>query len=326
MRYINFKYYYVLITCVLGVLALNSCSKDEDDEMNEWTTNYVYLQRDNYLAKEPTFIVTHDPMGLAGEVDYKFYIKTKYPATKDINVSFEVSGDIPNDKISLQTRQVTIKSGETSSELITVTVPDWSFLKDDKAAKDYNMIVYITGLQSSDKNIQISNNQKSKSFKISKISYSPVSPNMPTNWQAVNRSGWEATSSRIYASSYTPANAIDDNLNSTWFAYGMNNNGGACWLNIKLDTPINMVGFSITRENAFGGGYSVKRTTIQIKKEGDTEWTTYEDIYIFNSYNGSAPMFVILDSEIQNVKEFKLNILLPTSFVGLADLNIYKNK
>lgn len=326
MKYINFNYCKIFVACcILSFNALCSCN-NEKDEVNEWTANYVYLQKDNYLAVENPYNVTHTPLGINGDFTYTFSIKTVKPLAKDVTVIIKAnSADIPIEKIAIPL-QTTIKAGEISSEDITVTIPDWSFAFNDKAEKAYNITLSISDLQTADKGVFISDNLGTKTIKINKGAYSPVLLTMPANWQAVNRSGWEATASHIYDSNFIPANAIDDNSNSTWFAYGMDNNGGVCWLNIKLDTPINMVGFSITRENAYGGGYSVKQATIQIKKEGDTEWTTYKDMYTFSSYNGFAPQFAVLDSEIQKVKEFRLNILSPTNFTGLADLNIYKNK
>ena len=108
MRYINNKSYYVIVACIMGVCMLFSCSND-DEVINEWTANYVYLQKDNYLAID-AFSLSHDPTGVKGEFAYTFSAKIKHPEAKDITVMIEASSDeIPVDHVSFSAKQVTIK-------------------------------------------------------------------------------------------------------------------------------------------------------------------------------------------------------------------------
>ena len=324
MRYINNKYYYVIVACIMGVCMLFSCSND-DEVINEWTANYVYLQKDNYLAID-AFSLSHDPTGVKGEFAYTFSAKIKHPEAKDITVMIEASSDeIPVDHVSFSAKQVTIKAGETSSEYVTATITDWAFAAQEKDEKVYEFSISISDIQTNAKDLRISNNQKTKLIKITKAAFSPVLRTMPADWQAVDRSGWIASSSDYYDTPNVAEAAIDGDLNTTWFSYGTDyDENGESWLHITLDKPINMVGFSITRDNLYGG-YSVREATIQIKKEGSTSWVDDEDIFQFGSFD-SAPQYAILNSTIEDVMEFRINILSRTDFVGISELNLYTNK
>ncbi len=325
MKYI-YKNSIVILAGLLSLITFNACSND-DEVVDEWSANYVYLQKKDYLLPDKTSILVHNPLGIEGAVTETFVVKLKYPTDNDVIVTLEAQGEhIPSGLISLSPQQVTIKAGEQTSEEVTVNMSDWSFAVNEKDEMEYELKVSISGIQAKEKDLRISNIQNTKLIAVSKGAYSLIATTMPGNWITVNRSGWKATASHNYSNSYPATNAIDDDMNSTWFGYGIDYNDGQCWLNVELDSPINMVGFSITKENAFGGGYSVKQSTIQIKKEGDTAWTTYEDIYKYGSFSGSTPQYVILNSTIEHVKEFRINILSPSDFTGLSELNLYINK
>lgn len=324
MKYI-YKKSIIILAGLLSLITFNACNND-DEPVSEWEANYVYLQKEDYLLPDKTIDLVHNPLGIEGAIAETFFVKLKYPTDNDVVVTLGALGEnIPSDLISLSPQQVTIKAGEQTSEAVTVSVPDWSFAANEKGEMSYELKVSISDIQTKEKDLRISNIQKTKLIAVSKGAYSLIATTMPNNWATVNRSGWKATASHNYSNSYPVTNAIDDDMNSTWFAYGMDYNGGECWLNVELDSPINLVGFSITKENAFGG-YSVKQSTIQIKKEGEDAWTTFENVYKYGSFSGSTPQYVILSSTIEHVKEFRINILFPSDFTGLSDLNLYINK
>lgn len=316
----------IILASLLSLITFNACSND-DEPVNEWAANYVYLQKEDYLLPDKTIALAHNPLGIEGAVAETFVVKLKYPTKNDVRVTLGAQGEnIPSGLISISPQEVMIKAGEQVSEVVTVSLSDWSFAANEKDEMAYELKVSIDDIQTKEKELCISNIQKTKFIKVSKGAYSMVATTKPANWVAVDRSEWKATASHKYSNSYPAVNAIDGDINSTWFAYGRSYNGGKCWLNVELDSPVNLVGFSITKENAFGGGYSVSQATIQIKKEGDDEWTTYEDVYQYGAYNGSAPQYVILDSTIEHVKEFRINILSPSDFTGLSEINLYIDK
>lgn len=38
------------------------------------------------------------------------------------------------------------------------------------------------------------------------------------------------------------------------------------------------------------------------------------------------PQYAMLDTRIDNVKEFRINVLSPVTFVGVAEFNLYEKK
>lgn len=321
-----YEKYVIILVGFLSMTTFNACNND-DEPISEWTANYVYLQKEDYLLPDMTTFLVHNPLGIEGSVMETFVVKLKYPTDNDVLVKLETQGEsIPDGMISLSSQEVIIKAGEQTSEAVTVSMSDWSFAAQDKDEVNYKLKVSIVDIQTKEKDLRISNIQNAKFITVSKKAYSLIATSMPINWVAVDRTGWMATASHQYSASNAPEAAIDGKLNTTWFAYGVDIFGGECWLNVKLDNATDMVGFSITRENAFGGGYSVKEATIQVKKDGNSDWITYEHVYSYESFSGSTPQYVILDSVINNVTEFRINILSPSDFTGLSELNLYTNK
>lgn len=325
MKYINYKKIYILVACILGCVTFSSCS-DDDDEVNEWSANYVYLQKDNYLAID-AFKMTHNPMGINGDVTYNFFVKVKSPLTKDLVVDIAATSDeIPVEALSLSSKEITIKAGETSSENVTATISDWSFAMNNKDAKEYNFSLVISEISTHDSSVRISSNQGTKTIKIAKGAYSPVVFTIPDGWKTINRSEWKVSSSDWYDTGNKPQSAIDGDISTSWFTYGTAYDGnGECWFDVVLNTATSLDGFSITRENDYGG-YNIQKATIQVKKEGDTAWTTYDTVYEFEAFSNNDPQYAMLDTRIDNVKEFRINVLSPVTFVGVAEFNLYEKK
>lgn len=67
----------------------------------------------------------------------------------------------------------------------------------------------------------------------------------PGNWSAVDRSAWSVSCSNVYAdddAKYGAYLAIDGEINTTWFTWGVAN-AGECWWNTVLDRPVTLTGF-----------------------------------------------------------------------------------
>ena len=72
----------------------------------------------------------------------------------------------------------------------------------------------------------------------------------PGNWSAVDRSAWSVSCSNVYAdddAKYGAHLAIDGEINTTWFTWGVAN-AGECWWNTVLDRPVTLTGFSVTKQ------------------------------------------------------------------------------
>lgn len=322
------KYIYqnsiIILASLLSLITFNACSGD-DESVNEWAANYVYLQKEDYLLPDKMYSLVHSPAGIEGdEVTGTFVVKMKRPATKDIIVVLETQSDkVPNDLISLSTKEVTIKAGETVSEVVTLNMSDWSFAQQDRDAQVYNLEIVIADIHNAENDLRISDLHKTSVLSVKKGEYALVTAVKPDTWQAYERSGWKAKASGVYygmEDAYGAKQAIDGKQNSAWYTDEVEE----AWWGVTLDTPANVSGFSIEV------GANLAGANLQYKKEGDTEWTTITIDYNFSSFSSNKIQYGYFDSVIENVKEFQVNVIPTTSnlvlYIGFAEFNLYTSK
>lgn len=318
----------LMAACMIGSFSLASC--DDDDT----TVNQIY-----YISTEPaaTSFPTVCAYSLVDKVisdgRTSFYIvgKSTMRADRDVKLDIEQTSGLveeynqannkkylalPEEAYSFSANNVTIKSGENfSSDTIFIS------LKNIDKLSPTDQYLLPVSLKSTSDNGMISSNERVIYF-IIYLDPSPVGNNKPISWKALDRSNWEVDCSYVYGNN-DPLFAIDDNISTTWFAYGVIN-ADECWWSTVLDAPVKLVGFSITRQSAFGASYNVKQATVKVKANGETEWTDYSGTFKFNTFNGSDAQYAIFSPAIENVKEFRIDIALPNSFTGFAELNLYK--
>lgn len=322
----------LIIWSIISIIPLFSSCENED-EINEWSANYVYLQKENHFAPIGVFSLSHNPEGIHGdEVTSNFHAKMREPIADDVYIRLAVeSADIPIEKIKISKLNVVIPAGKIESEEVTVEVADWEFAESDKDSKDYKFRVVIESIQTTEKNILISEPQKELVIPTSKMAYSPIINTKPENWVALDRSGWNTSSTETYYSfwgpNYKPEYAIDGNMGSVWFAYARNyrsNKDKKCWWKAVLDTPSRIHGFSITKQSAQGPAYNVKQAIVQYKREGDELWANVGVELNFGEFDGDNPQYVLFNSPLEGVKEFKIEILEPSAnSTGFSELNLY---
>lgn len=304
------KKYYKLITmavCLIGSLSFVSCNNDDDE--NEWNATYVYLERTDYLAKPKTFNLTHKEGRITGdEVSSTFAAKTQKPASSDIIVDLSATFE-PKDQLVITKKQVTIKAGETSSEVVTVGVPNWDFQLKNLGKATFNLNVSITGIQTEAGNTFVSKNQGILMMTINKTFVNTLFGE-PTEGQLVeDRSGWTMAISE--GTRGGSADRLIDGIDGTDIA----RENGVFWITADLGEVKTLTGVWV---KCWGSSYSPTKVDISISENGK-DWVSQG---IVNT--GGSPQSI---SFLQPVKTryVKYDILDTTSStVSIREFNVYE--
>lgn len=320
MKYI-YKNSIVILAGLLSLITFNACSDDEP--VDEWAANYVYLQKEDYLLPDKMFTLVHSPLGVEGaEVTETFVVKIKRSVAKDVSVTLEIqSPDVPTDLISLSSKEVIIKAGEQTSEPITISISDWSFAQQDHDAKFYNLNVKISKIHNGEKDLRISSLHAAGTIKAEKSEYALITTVKPDTWTVIERTGWSVQASGVYYGMeeyYGPKMVIDGDMESAWYADEVEGS----WWSTTLDTPAKLSGFSI------GMGVNMAGVNLQYKKAGDTEWTTITTDYNFSAFKTNPVQYGFFESVIENVKEIRVNVVPVTGkfvyYTGFAEFDLYQ--
>ena len=148
----------IMVAAVWAATPFFTSCSDSEEEDNEYTTSFVYLQRNDYLDDEKVFIITHNSItGLGGKVDMPFRVKVQRPTSVDVTVNLAVqTSEGLEGKIVLSSQQVVIKAGEMQSEELTASMPDLSFLSGTEDAMSYTFSVIMESIQSTSQSVRAS--------------------------------------------------------------------------------------------------------------------------------------------------------------------------
>ena len=321
----------LLTACMFGAFTLASCNDDDDATVDQ----IYYISTDPSATTYPTTFSLSLVDNSVGVPSF-FYIVGKSTMRVGQNTTLSIEEDrslieaynktngkeylpLPEDTYSFSTNQVTITSGENfSSDTIFVSFKNW-----DKLSKTDKYILPVSLKSISDNGVISAN--KNVIYFIADFSTNNVGYHKPAGWKAIDRTNWIVDYSYAYnddEAGYGGQLAIDDDISTAWFSWGVAN-AGECWWSATLDTPATLTGLSITRQIDFGDSYNVKAIQVKVKKEGDTEWTEGGSFQL-GSFDGNAPQYVLFTPALENVKEFRVDITSPTNFAGFAELNLYK--
>lgn len=300
-RHLNFV---TLICLITGFVSLASCSND-DDEMDKYQK--IYIRTGVAPGAEMGAAVVVDCVSnssTADRSDFEIQLCAVQPVTRDATAALGVdtlkvdtynSANktkcklLPQDNYTIETSEVVLKTGQT--------VADSSFqvvLKNIEKLTNpggYVLPVTLKGVTGMDEQA-VSTSMKTVYIRIyTSVLY--TSYTKPGNWSAVDRSAWSVSCSNVYAdddAKYGAHLAIDGEINTTWFTWGVAN-AGECWWNTVLDRPVTLTGFSVTKQSAYGSGYNLRSAEIKVRKEGETEWVTYPRVLTFRNFKGADPQY-----------------------------------
>ena len=332
-RHLNFV---TLICLITGFVSLASCSND-DDEMDKYQK--IYIRTGVAPGAEMGAAVVVDCVSnssTADRSDFEIQLCAVQPVTRDVTAALGVdtlkvdtynSANktkcklLPQDNYTIETSEVVLKTGQTVADSSSQVV-----LKNIEKLTNpdgYVLPVALKGVTGMDEQA-VSTSMKTVYIRIyTSVLY--TSYTKPGNWFAVDRSAWSVSCSNVYAdddAKYGAYLAIDGEINTTWFTWGVAN-AGECWWNTLLDRPVTLTGFSVTKQSAYGSGYNLRSAEIKVRKEGETEWVTYPRVLTFRNFKGADPQYAAIEPPIPNVKEFRINCLTPDNYTGFAEINLY---
>lgn len=192
------KLYKLIVLLVVAVVALPffiSCSSD-DGEVDEWSATYISLQRSDYLTIGRAFLYERQFGEVVGELpELKFGVKLQKPFSQDIKVYLKgVGSGFSSDQISFSQQEVVIKAGGISSEEVTASFKDWSFLPSDVDSCTFK--INIDRIEAPQE-VRISDLQKTVSATIKEKPFFAISEGQPINselFPALDRpKKWKAT-------------------------------------------------------------------------------------------------------------------------------------
>lgn len=306
------KNFYKLMIMVAAVWAatplLTSCGDDEE-ETNEYTTSYVYLQRTDYLESEKTFTITHNAIsGLGGEVNMPFKVKVQRAASEDITVNLAVqTSEGLEGKIELNSQQVIIKAGEMQSEELTATMPDLSFMAGTEETMSYTFTVTMESVQTSGKSVKMSSVYNALPATVNKelLSVDNLKNGQPTNSAFDNRAEW--TISLMAGVEGTAANLIDGNNSDV----AIDNSG--FWIALDLGSEKTVTGI---RTQHWSGSYAPSRIVIYISEDGNL-WKSMGNI------GTSGGVQEVSFKVPMNTRYLKYDMLAFPGRVDVTEFNVY---
>lgn len=259
------KIYLYSIMALLALPLMSACS--DDNSVDEWTSNYVYIQTDNNL-KPRNIKLAHDAGGVHGTIADTLRVRLKHALPTDMNVKLVVSSaEIPSEQIELSESVVTLKAGETVSDKIAVSIPDLTFADDMKDKISMSFSVSINSSTAND--VLISETQRTVTWNIVKAAYTNMRAGTPSGSIITDMSSWVIALNP--GAEGTPANLIDRKRGTD-----VAQNDGMFWFTIDFGKVQTLTGLQTQH---WSKGYAPREIDIYQSEDGTT-WKSQGGIAI----------------------------------------------
>lgn len=139
----------VLISLAMVSLFMSSCSDDE--RINAWDMNYIFIAPIDHLKPLPSYTLEHySGEGVVGSVEFQFVTKLHKIAESDVKMDIEVECDgISTENIVLTSQNATIKAGSKISDTITLTINNWTDIEDIAGIFETKLKINLANFESS---------------------------------------------------------------------------------------------------------------------------------------------------------------------------------
>lgn len=260
-----------LMTAVVGCFV--ACSEDEA-AADEWTADYVYLERPQLGVTSWEFNLTQSSLGVAGdtEISIPLAIRLAKPWKSDVKVTFSCTvegGDMPDGTITFREGgSVLIPAGSLIVRDTMDFTTDWSFVPQE--ATTYKVTVGIGSVEPVSGQLRISSKQKELTVQINKAKSMDIQGGVkPEGSRITDYTGWT-----VYAT------AVDDN-NADWgghqAALTNGNTSDYVWFNkphlgIKIDMGAAKNVTGLETYSSYGAGYAMSSCSIYSSDDGEV-WT-----------------------------------------------------
>lgn len=298
-----------------GAPLFTSCDNDawdvEGRDAGEWSANYVYIQRQDYLSGDvKTFVLDHDIDGVISgdDVQMTFNVKTQKPAPADITVKLDLTCDESFDASLIHMTATTAKipQGETQSEDIVVSVASESLAQiDNKFEAGFQ--VSISEMSANGGNAHISENLNTIKAKIRKTARCKLLSGAPENCASMNGlTDW----------TFKIMDGVENSGSNTVAGTGggdLATNGKPFWITVDMKKEQKVFGINT---KFWGSSYAARRVEIYTSADGRT-WESLGELA-----TSGTPQDITFVKPI-TTRYLKYELLNVPGRVSLTRFNVY---
>lgn len=188
--------YLSMVLAFAAIGTVFTACDDDETAVDEWTSNYVYLQRFGLGVSNRVYNLSHSSLGVISseEISVPLTVCLAQPYGRDVAVTLAASieGDLPADDVALD-GNVVIPAGETSVATTLSVNSDWSFVSRD--AESYTIRVSVASVSPASDDLRISTKQGELTCTINKAEYCDILPNeVPDGSRITDYTGWSVRS------------------------------------------------------------------------------------------------------------------------------------
>ena len=254
----KFKYLYVGLIMLAVIMGSVACD-DESVEFDEWTSTYVYLDR-NIGGSGLEFFLKHTPSGIEGDVVIPFVLKLSKASSSDISVILK--SEFVDTELE-QTITTVIPAGSTMVK-DTIRITGWDFALEIEPSVVYSGSFAISEVTPALEGLKVSPKLNKEELTVTKGIYSQLTTGVaPSGKRIDDRSAW--TVSALSGSDWYSTTKVTDGDNGSYeYAYNK--------LAFEIDLGSEKAISGVETYSNFGDDYAHSTYSISISNDG-VEWT-----------------------------------------------------
>lgn len=311
------KYLFGVLSLGMLSVAVFSCGKDEGDGIDEWSSDYVYLERPVLGYDELAFFLTHTGSGVGGDVEPALPVGVRLlkPTRSDVTVHLSVTLDgLPDGSaVFRHGGTVVIPAGEAFASDTLDVATDWSFVEKPQAV--YTATVAIESITPVSESLRVSSNQGRMSMVITKTAYLNLSYSTSDNVpgaRITNRSAWTIVLAPNVENASNPGRLVDGNGGTD-----IASNRLPYWLTIDLSQITTVTGFYV---RSWGGSYAPRAVEIFTSADG-SNWISQGQL----ATSASANQYITLLDAV-TCRHIRYEVLVGASSgrMSLTEFYVYQ--
>lgn len=295
---------------LLSIFMIGAASCSSDDDINVWDATYVYLMPEHLGIYSAEYTLTHKGDVIEGpETKMQFYVALNRALDRDVSIELAVdtSKTLKLDMVNLSTKVVTIPAGQIKSELVQMSVEDWSSETTIKEETQYLAEVNLS--KNKIKDVLVGNQSRLR-MQVTKSALLNLESGAPTEGKLIeNRAVWEITVQEGVENANNPGRLVDGN-NSDLAV-----NSGGFWFIVNLTEPTLVTGI---RTNFWGSGYAARGVEVFVSDNG-VKWESQGQLRT----SGAAQEIKFINPV--TTKYIKYNITVGSQYnrLSVTEFNVY---
>lgn len=259
----KYTIYLFMMMLVVSITTLLFSCNDAVEAPDEWSPTYTYIESNYFLRPASAFVLDHTKDGeiIGGEdIVIPFTVRLNQAAKKDVALGVKVlSNNIPAEAIKLINSQVSIKKGEYESAEDSISIPDWTFAKENAEKASYSFTMAIS-TDNGDKYVTLSSNRSKANFEIIKNARCNMESKIPENAYL-----WKAKASWAFAFQDGVENSGSNSVAGTGGG-DVATNGVPFWTTVDLQEAFTITGIQSTH---WASGFAPGRIEVLQSEDGE---------------------------------------------------------